>query len=162
MGLGRLIAYFRPHQNEISQEQAYYYVALIISLKIVGFIVVSNLNVFQTLLGMKILASLKSLLYRKALNLSPSSSGARLGNLITLITKDIANVEEHLWNFKNITIFVLQFTTIGYLMHKKLGDAAFIGLGIIALAVPIQGKREFILISLLLIEYIFEINIMKK
>lgn len=143
LGLSRLIAYFTPNQTKISTTQAYQYAGIVVFLKVAGFLVWSNLHVFQTIVAMKIHASLKSLLYRKALKLSPcSSSGTNLGNLITLITKDINNIEHNLWLLKDFTVFLLQFFTISFLLYRKMGNPAFIGLGMMFMAVPIQSKWE--------------------
>lgn len=140
MGLSRLIAYFTPNQTKITTNQAYVYAGIVVFLKVAGFLVWSNLHVFQTIVAMKIHASLKSLLYRKALKLSPcSSSGTNLGNLITLITKDINNIEHNLWLLKDFTVFFLHFFTVAYLMYRRMGNPAFIGLGMMFLAVPLQG-----------------------
>lgn len=85
--------------------------------------------------------SLKSLLYRKSLKLSSSSSsGTNLGNLVTIITKDIRCVEQNLWIVKDFVKFVLQYVTVAYLMWTRIGNAAFVGLGLICAALPLQGK----------------------
>lgn len=141
MGLSRLIAFFTPNQTKITRQAAYTYAGIVVFLKIAGSLVMNNLHVFQTIVAMKIHASLKSLLYRKALKLSPSSSsGASLGNLITLITKDINNIEHNMWLLKDFSVFFIQFFTVAYLLYNRIGDPAFIGLGMMFLAVPIQGQ----------------------
>lgn len=141
LGLSRLIAFFAPNQTKISRNEAYQYAGVVVFLKVGGFLIHRNLNVFETIVGMKIHASLKSLLYRKALKMSPcSSSGTNLGNLITLITKDINSVEHNLWLLKDITIFFIQFFTVSYLLYNKMGNPAFVGLGMMFIALPIQGN----------------------
>lgn len=93
------------------------------------------------MVNLRIQASLKSLLYRKALKLSPcASTGTNLGNLITLITKDINIIDNNLWLLKDLTTFFIQFSTICYLLYHRMGTPALIGLGMSFLAVPIQGK----------------------
>lgn len=96
-------------------------------------------------MGTKIHASLKSLLFRKALKLSPAaSSGTSMGNLITLITKDINTIELSLWLLKDLIIFLMQFSTVIFLLYQKLGHSAAVGLGLMFLAVPLQGKLSSI------------------
>lgn len=118
---------------------AYFYAGLVISLKVGGFLVLNNLFVYQAIVGVKIQASLKSILYRKALNLS-LTSGTNLGNLITLITKDITMVETNLWLLRDFLVFWIQFFTIAYLMYKRMGFPAFIGLGMIGASIPVLGE----------------------
>lgn len=114
---------------------------MVIFLSCGGFIIQSNLDVFQTVVGMKIQASIKSLLFRKALKLSLSApGGTNLGNLITLITKDIATIEYNLWLPKEITVFLIQSITVCYLMFQRIGYSSFIGIGTLFVAVPVQGK----------------------
>lgn len=144
LGLSRLIAYFTPHQTKITTAQAYQYAGVVVFLKFGGFLVQNNLHVFETIVGMKIHASLKSLLYRKALKISPCcSSGTNLGNLITLITKDINSVEHNLWLLKDFTVFFITLFTVAYLMYSRMGYPAFIGLGMAFLAIPLQGNNLF-------------------
>lgn len=144
-GLSKLIAYFTPDQTKITKNQAYQYAGIVVFLKLGAFLVMSNLRLCETMMGMKIHASLKSLLYRKALKLSSSaSSETNLGNLITLITKDVNTIEMNLWLFKDVTTFFIQFFTLAYLLYDKMGTPAFIGLTMIFIPVPIQGKRNFV------------------
>lgn len=141
LGLSRLIAYFTPHQTRITRNQAYQYAGVVVFLKFGGFLVQSNLSLFETIVGMKIHASLKSLLYRKALKMSPCSpSGTSLGNIITIITKDINSIEHNIWLLKDFTVFFITVFTVAYLMYNRMGYPALIGLGMIFIAIPIQGK----------------------
>ncbi|KAJ8931650.1 hypothetical protein NQ314_015402 [Rhamnusium bicolor] len=78
-------------------------------------------------------------IYRKALKLSPASfSETNLGNIVTILTKDIHTVEENLWLLMDLVVYILQTLTISYLLFAKMGDACFIGLGLMFVALPIQ------------------------
>lgn len=140
LGLSRLIAYFTPNQTEISRREAYKCAAVVIFLKIGNFIVTNNLSVFQTIIGTKILVSLKSLLFRKALKFSPSSlSRTNMGKFTTIITKDIVTIEKNVWLLKEFICFIIQFSTISFLLYQKLGNAALIGFTVMFSVVPVQG-----------------------
>lgn len=144
LGQSRLIAYFTENQTEISKDQAYMYAGIVVFLKFGAFCIVNNINVFRTIVGIKMHASLKSLIYRKALKLSPlSTSGTNLGNLLTLITKDVDIVESNIWIIKDLLVFFLQFLTVAFLLYNRIGPPAFIGLGLLFVSVPIQGKTNF-------------------
>lgn len=140
LGQSKLIAYFTPGQKKISKTQAYQYAGVVVFLKCGMFLFMNNIMVFQAIVGMKLHASLKSLLYRKALKLSPTSTATNLGNLITLITKDIFYVEQNMWLLKDFTVFVIEFITVSYLMYNEMGVPAFIGLGILFISLPLQGE----------------------
>lgn len=100
-----------------------------------------NLHVYQLIFGIKIRASLKSLLYRKTLKLTPSSlTETSVGNLVTIITRDINEIEHNLWMAKDFLVFTVQTFTVAYLLWAKIGHCAFIGLGTMFLAIPLQCK----------------------
>lgn len=142
LGLSKVVAYFTPNQKKISEHQVYGYAGILVFLKVFHFWITGNLRMWETILGVRIQASLKSLLYRKALKLSPSASSASLGNMVTLITKDIHNLERYMWMIKDFLIFFLEFGTVAYLLYNKIGNPAFIGLGLVFVAVPVQSKSK--------------------
>lgn len=141
LGQSRLISYFTPDHNNISKNQAYQYAGVVVFLKIGSFFFYNNLFSYQTKLGLRMRASLKTLLYRKALKLSPSSAGeTNLGNLITLITKDIDSIEDNIWILREVTVFFIQFFTVCYLLYNKVGVTGFIGIAIMFTSLPLQGE----------------------
>lgn len=51
-------------------------------------------------------------------------------------------MKRFMWIFKDLVLFLIELVTITYLLHNKIGKAAFIGLGLVFIAAPIQGKRD--------------------
>lgn len=105
--------------------------------------VTGNLRAWETILGVRIEAALKSLLYRKSLKLSSAASEASLGNIVTLITKDIHILERNMWLVKEFVLFIIQFGTAASLLYIKIGKFTFVGLGLFVVAVIIQGMAIF-------------------
>ncbi|XP_057662641.1 probable multidrug resistance-associated protein lethal(2)03659 [Diorhabda carinulata] len=139
-GISKLISFFDKNQRSISETEAYYCASIVIFMKFFQFIFQSNIQIFEVKFLLQIKTTLQSLLYDKMLKLSSTSvSDTNSGNLITVMTKDISIIEGNLWVVKDFVIFLVQTTTVFYLLWKKLGNAAFIAVGMFALALPVQG-----------------------
>lgn len=141
LGLSKVVAYFTPNQKKITHDQVYGYAGILVFLKVFNFWGMGNLHVWERIMGMRIQASVKSLLYRKALKLSPAAAGTSLGNIVTLVTKDTNNLESNMWMIKDFIIFIIEFCTVSVLLYNKLGNAAFVGLGLVFISVPLQGEK---------------------
>lgn len=100
----------------------------------------NNIHAWEGILGVRLQAALKSLLYRKALKLSPEAAGTNLGNVVTLITKDINILDQNLWMIRDFLLFFVDFGTVAYLLYNKIGIPAFIGLGLLFIGIPLQGR----------------------
>nr|CAI5851682.1 unnamed protein product [Callosobruchus analis] len=138
-GLSRLISYFEPNQTKITKSDAYYCAGIVVFLNFFKSTFWQNIHIYEIILGIKIRASLKSLLYRKSLRLSPAAQSAtNLGNIVTLLTKDIYSIENNLWLLMDFNTFIMQSVTISYLLWRRMGNCAFIGLGLMFGTMPIQ------------------------
>lgn len=122
----------------------YGYAAILIGLQIFNSFITSNLGVWQDIIGIKLQASLKSLLYRKALKLSLTGPGAHLGNIITLITKDIVVIVSKMWIVRDLLQFLFDLGTTAILLYGQMGSRGFIGMAFMFVTVPIQGKYVLI------------------
>lgn len=140
LGQSKVIAYFTPNQKKISEHQVYEYAGVLVFLSLSNFIVMNNIHSWEDILGVEVQAALKSLLYRKALRMSPATAGGSLGNIVTLITKDVYVLEQNLWMIRDFALFLIEFFTIAYLLYQKIGNLAFIGLGFIFVGLPVQSK----------------------
>lgn len=139
--MSRLISYFEKGQTKITKNSAYYCAATVIFLNVFSFLFNHNILVYEYVLALNIRASLKSLLYRKSLKLTPSSfSDTNLGNIVTVLTKDIIAMEQNMWLIMDLIVYIIQFLTACYLLWSRLGNSAFIGIGLLLIALPIQGK----------------------
>lgn len=147
LGLSRLISYFQANQTKITRTEAYYCAGIVVFLKVFQILFWQNIRVYEVLVGAKIRTSLQCLLYRKALRLSPAAlAETNLGNIVTLLTKDIFSIEHNLWLIMDFITFTIQSFTVSYLLWRKMGNCAFIALGIMFGALPIQGKKLSLII----------------
>lgn len=141
--MSRLISYFEKGQTKITITSAYYCASIVIFLNVFSFLFNHNIFIYEYILALDIQTSLKSLMYRKSLKLSPSAfSETNLGNIVTILTKDIKSVEENMWLVIDLIMYIIQFLTSCYLLWAKLGNSAFIGIGLLLVALPLQSKLK--------------------
>lgn len=140
LGQSKVIAYFSPKQKKITRDQVYGYASILVFLSITHFWIMNNIHTWTGVVGVRVQAALKSLLYRKALRLSPAAVGTNLGNIVTLITKDIQIIDNNLWMLRDFSQFFIDFFTVAYLLYNRIGSPGFIGIGLICIGIPIQSK----------------------
>ncbi|KAJ8978875.1 hypothetical protein NQ317_001204 [Molorchus minor] len=139
-GMSRLISYFDKSQTRISRTDAYYGAGIVVFLNLASFIFWKNFRIIEANFAIRMQVSLMALLYRKILKLSPESLSANsLGNVVTILTKDIYTIESGSWIVMDLITFGLKTITVSYLLWTKLGNVAFIGMGILLLALPVQS-----------------------
>ncbi|XP_056637699.1 ATP-binding cassette sub-family C member 4-like [Diorhabda sublineata] len=137
--LSSLISYFKPGQTKVTKNEAYYYAALVLIIHIVYTIYIHNYIIWVQQLGVEIKTAFSSLLYRKALKLTPTSvSEITLGNIVTLITKDVYSFQQSIWIVNDMWIAVVQTCLICYLLYAKIGVISFIGIAVILSVMPLQ------------------------
>lgn len=96
-------------------------------------------------LSLKIKIASSSLIYRKCLNLNLSSlSKCTTGLVVTLITKDVVQFDKALDLGLLIITGVFQIILMTYMMYEKIGISALIGVGLLILLLPFQGKIDII------------------
>nr|XP_023020199.1 probable multidrug resistance-associated protein lethal(2)03659 [Leptinotarsa decemlineata] len=138
LAISKLTSYFTPSQTEISRHDAYLYAVLVLFLNVFYAIYTHNCLLWAKQLGIEIKTAFSSLLYRKALKLTPSAlANISLGNLATLITKDVYTFEVAIWMFNDIWSGLMQTCVICYLLYIKIGPVSFLGIGVILSAMPL-------------------------
>lgn len=65
-----------------------------------------------------------------------------LGNIITIVTKDVQQFEATIWLFNELWIAVIQTVVICYLLYSKIGLASTIGITLLMLSIPLQCECE--------------------
>ncbi|KAJ8957017.1 hypothetical protein NQ318_012189 [Aromia moschata] len=122
-GMSRLISYFDKSQTKITRTDAEYSAAIVVFLNIASFVFLQNFQIIEFNFALKMQASLKSLMYRKILRLSPEAfSSTSLGNVVTILTKDIYTIETSSWLVMDIIIAAAKSVTVSYLLWSKLGE----------------------------------------
>ncbi|XP_056631141.1 ATP-binding cassette sub-family C member 4-like [Diorhabda sublineata] len=137
--IANLVAYFNPGQTKMSMNDALYYATILIGLKLVHSFYHPNYMIYLVQLAIQIRTSFCSLIYRKALKLSPKAlEKTSLGNIVTLITKDVAQFEGAIWLVNDLWIGAIQSVYICYLIYVRIGWSSTVGVIVLASAVPIQ------------------------
>lgn len=134
-----LISYFTPGQTEITENGAYCFAAIIFVLKLMSSVYVPNYALCMQQLAIEVRVALSSLIYRKSLRLTPAAlSEISLGNVVTLITKDVLMFEKAIWMVHEIWIGAAESVILCYLLYASVGPASFIGVGVFLAALPLQ------------------------
>lgn len=137
--LSSLISYFKPGQTKLTINDAYFYAAFVMLLNIFDCVYIHNYIIWVQQLAIEIKTSFSSLLYRKALKLTPSAiNDISLGNIVTLITKDVHTFQQSIWMINDTWIGIIQTIIICYLLYSKVGAVAFIGIGVLCGVLPMQ------------------------
>lgn len=139
--ISNVVSYFTPGQKEMTRKMAYYNAGLVLCYYIISAVYRHNYTLFLQQIGVEIKTSLCSLLYRKALRLTPSAlSEISLGNIVTLITKDVHTFEHSIWIINETWVGILQSIVLTYLLYARIGLASLIGVSILLAILPVQRK----------------------
>lgn len=139
--MSRVISYFEENQTTIPRNEAIKCGGIFILINFTHYIYWKNIRIYENYLTIEISASLKALLYYKLLRMSKMSlSNTGVGNIVTLITKDISFIDFNFVVIMDTTVWVLQTFTSAYLLWAKLGHSAFLGIGILFIVLVFQCK----------------------
>ncbi|KAJ8954540.1 hypothetical protein NQ318_000774 [Aromia moschata] len=139
LALERLIAYFQPAQTEIPRSTLYKYAALVVGLNMLSTIY--NHNYMQCVIefGIGVRTAFSALIYRKVLKLHPSAfSGITMGNIVTLITKDVGAFENAFTFINDMWIGLIQTVIIAYIMYTRVGLSVLAAIGFFLVIIPLQ------------------------
>ncbi|CAG9865251.1 unnamed protein product [Phyllotreta striolata] len=147
--LSNLIGYFRPGQNKFTFYDALYFAGMLMALKTFHALYHHNYMVFLSELALQIRSSFCSVIYRKALRLSPTAlAETSLGNIVTVITKDVTTFEDCLHTFNSIWVTIIQTVFLCYLIYRRIGYPALVGVFILLGLVPFQAYTAKIIRNL--------------
>ncbi|XP_066261397.1 probable multidrug resistance-associated protein lethal(2)03659 [Euwallacea similis] len=134
----KFISFFQK-KSKISKSDAYFYAGTVIGLFIFHCFWAHNYRMLQCKLEIQIKASLTSLIYRKVLKLKPGEIfETNMGNIVTILTKDIKLMVHNIWTLSNMIIGIIQIFIIFYLLYAKLGPPSAIAIGMLCGGMIIQ------------------------
>nr|CAH7746840.1 unnamed protein product [Callosobruchus chinensis] len=141
--ISQLINYFQPNQTQLTKFDAYYLAALLILLNLLNITYLHNYLLHLTSMGIRIRTSFCALIYRKCLRLSAEAlSKITVGNIVTLMTKDVAAFETMIMYANDVWIGFVQTVVIFYLLYLRVGVAASVGVGLFLIVIPIQESSK--------------------
>ncbi|KAL1506389.1 hypothetical protein ABEB36_005762 [Hypothenemus hampei] len=139
LAISKLVSYFNPTQTNITFQDAIFYASLKIGIKLAHAMLMQNYHILIQQLAIKLRTCFCSLVYRKVLNLTPEAlNEISLGNIITVITKDVMIFEHNVMLFNEVWIEIIRVIVVGYLIFNKMGWPGLLGIAILLTIVPAQ------------------------
>ncbi|XP_076256820.1 ATP-binding cassette sub-family C member 4-like [Rhynchophorus ferrugineus] len=145
MIISKFVGYFQPEQTSVSLKDVALICAAITGLEILNTLFNNNLSQLMTEYSMKVRTSISSLIYRKALKISPVEfSNISIGKIVTLLAKDVYGIDGGLSFSKDAIIGILHLLVVTYTLYRRVGLSAFPAIGVIFVIIPLQlylGKK---------------------
>ncbi|CAH0547421.1 unnamed protein product [Brassicogethes aeneus] len=134
-----LIVYFKEDQTQFQTSDALYYAFLILLIYLMDFVISHNVYLFLREIGVQIRNSLSSFIYRKTLKLrSDVLDSQNIGNIVTLITKDVNFIELPLSHIHELFTGFIQIFIICFMIYNKLGVNSVFGLFVFLFTICIE------------------------
>ncbi|XP_032663383.1 multidrug resistance-associated protein 4-like isoform X2 [Odontomachus brunneus] len=137
--LGLLIWHFDPRATSTKTEAYLYASGVIIAAILITFITHhSHLGLME--IGMRMRIASSSLMYRKMLRLSKSSTTTTPGQVVNLLSNDMSRFDQMFIMLHYIWIMPIQGAIIAFLIWQNVGVASLAGVFLITIqTIPIQG-----------------------
>ncbi|XP_025264055.1 multidrug resistance-associated protein 4 [Camponotus floridanus] len=136
--LGLLIWHFDPRATS-TQKEAYLYAFGVIIIGIIVMLINHHSYIGLLEIGMRVRIASSSLLYRKILRLSKSSTTTP-GQIINLLSNDMARFDQLFTFLHYIWILPVQGAIIAFLIWQNVGIASLAGIFLITIqTIPLQG-----------------------
>ncbi|CAG9854959.1 unnamed protein product [Phyllotreta striolata] len=137
--VSNLVYYFTPGQTKMTKFDAILNAGMLLFANLYQKMYFHNYDLFLNLIGIEVRTSLCSFLFRKVLKLSPAAvSQANLGNVVTLITKDVQQIKRTIFIFNDSWVFTLTVCTTCFLLYLKIGAVSLIASGVFICAIPLE------------------------
>nr|CAI5864659.1 unnamed protein product [Callosobruchus analis] len=143
--LGQLIYFYTPGQQDITQEQAYYYAAGVVLCSLLNILIIHPYMMGMLHLGMKLRVACCSLIYRKALKLSKTAlRDTTAGQVVNLLSNDVNRFDVAVLFAHQLWVGPLETIVCTYFMYLQVSIAAVVGVLALIMFIPIQfyfGKQ---------------------
>ncbi|XP_050594410.1 ATP-binding cassette sub-family C member 4-like isoform X2 [Bombus affinis] len=138
--LGLLIWHFDPRATSTANE-AYIYASAVILIVLCGALITHHSMLGLMEVGMRVRIACSSLMYRKILRLSRSSTNVTTpGQIINIMSNDVARFEQLFIALHYIWILPIQGALITFMIWESVGIASLAGVFLITMqTVPVQG-----------------------
>ncbi|CAH1987634.1 unnamed protein product [Acanthoscelides obtectus] len=137
--LGQLISFYTPGQQEITQEEAYYYAAGVVLCSLMNILIAHPYMMGMLHLGMKLRVACCSLIYRKSLKLSKTAlRDTTAGQVVNLLSNDVNRFDVAVLFAHQLWVGPIETVVCTYFMYLQVGIAAAVGVLALIMFIPIQ------------------------
>ncbi|XP_057668380.1 ATP-binding cassette sub-family C member 4-like isoform X1 [Diorhabda carinulata] len=138
--IANLVSYFQPGQTKHTKYDAYISITILLCSNFAQSIYFYNFDLFLTLLSVEARTSICSVLFRKVIKLSPAAlSKANMGNVVTLITKDVQEFKRNMFIFNDVWVFGTVSIVVCYILYSRIGPISLIATGIYIIVIPLEA-----------------------
>ncbi|KAJ3652716.1 hypothetical protein Zmor_018655 [Zophobas morio] len=117
--LKKFISYFTPGHNNLSRTDASLYGVLLIAVMLTKRVYQFNFQLRVTEFGIKLRTGFTSLIYRQVLKINPTL--VESGKMINLITRDVSEFEEAIYEITNIIRTLSDLVATCYVLYSEIG-----------------------------------------
>ncbi|XP_055848005.1 probable multidrug resistance-associated protein lethal(2)03659 [Episyrphus balteatus] len=137
--LGGLISHFSETKPDVSEKQAYFYATGIVLCSLTTTLAFHPFMFYIFEVGVKIRLACSGLVYRKCLRSSITAYNDGLSSqAIILLSNDLSQLDLGFYFFHDLWKGPIEAVIFGYLMYKEIGWPALVGIGFLALFIPLQ------------------------
>ncbi|XP_030754743.1 probable multidrug resistance-associated protein lethal(2)03659 isoform X2 [Sitophilus oryzae] len=137
--MSKFVSCFDKNQSTLTKSDAFYYGGIVIFLSLLRCLWVHNYYMLECILSLQIKASISSLIYRKILKLSPNQiSGTNMGNVVTILTKDVRALLGSMWPLSDLFIGSFQIIVSCIFLYVRMGNVSLIGVAVLLVTITIQ------------------------
>ncbi|CAH0557073.1 unnamed protein product [Brassicogethes aeneus] len=137
--VSKLIGYFSKN-SKLTKNDAYYYGGFLLLIQVFRVFFYHNYTLVVFKFAQKVRTSYTSLLYRKIMRLSCAAlNEITLGNIVTIVTKDVASFEDNIFLINDMILGNLEITYTSCLLYYKMGPTSLLGIGIMIFVLPLQA-----------------------
>ena len=130
----------QPETPPEQQWKGYFYVGLLFSVVSLQSILMSQYFEHMFIIGVKVRTTLISALYKKSLKISASAKKeSTMGEVVNLMSVDVQRFMDLLPYANILWSALLQIGLSTFFIYQELGWAAFIGVGILFVSMPLNG-----------------------
>ncbi|XP_055852068.1 probable multidrug resistance-associated protein lethal(2)03659 [Episyrphus balteatus] len=137
--LADLISYFSKSNSDVSKEEAYLYATGFVLCHFFNTILSHPFLFYIFEVGLRIRLACSGLVYRKCLRSSVTANNDELsGQAIILLSNDLPQFDLAFYVLHDLWKGPIEAPIFGYIMYREIGWAAFVGIGFLALFIPLQ------------------------
>lgn len=140
--IGGLLSYYNPNLSNKAHNinEAYMYAILLVSNMLVTLVMYHAIQIEILHCGMKMRIACCSLIFKKALRLSKTALGeTTVGQVVNLLSNDVNRFDSVVIFLNYLWMGPFQTILVTYFLWQEIGVSSIIGVGILLIAIPIQG-----------------------